>query len=323
MVQRLQQRHHQVVTAENGQQALEAAAVQRFDLILMDVMMPVMDGLTATQRLRQIETATGQPHTPIFILSASVMHEEQQRCLAAGADEFIAKPVDFTLLFQQFAHYYPSSERNTPPSLERSLPPHQLSSGAQIWGSEAAYCKALTTFIRDSIHYTDDLCAAFQQQNWQQLTEIIHKFKGVAAHLALQNLVTLLIEVEALLHSSPPPQTVLESLLDTVITELKQIQSYPFPTESPPSSAPPSLSELGQFDRSVVIPLLRQLETTLRHSEVNEPILQQLQPIAAAAMAPIEQLIDEFELERAAAAVAELLQALNLLEHSRSTQQHE
>ncbi len=311
MIQRLQQRHHHITEAENGQQALEAAATQRFDLILMDVMMPVMDGLTATQQLRQIEAATGQPRTPIFILSASVMREEQQRCLAAGADEFIAKPVDFTLLFQQMAHYYPNAEI---PAAAAPILEQQPSQGAQIWGGETAYRKALTTFARDSQHYADDLHFAFQQQNWQQLADTAHKLKGVAAHLALQNLVTSLLEIEALLRLTPPSLPFLESLLEGVIAELRKLQHCAPNTDLPPSAD--LLDGLGRWgdpsalDPTLVLPLLHQLVITLQRSEVNEPLLQQLRPLAASVMAPIEQLIDEFELDRAAIAVADLIQFL-------------
>ncbi len=77
--------------AEDGEQALQAVQLRAYDLVLMDCMMPVMDGFAATQAIR----ALGPPfdQLPIYALTASVMEEDQQRCYAAGMSGFLAKPV--------------------------------------------------------------------------------------------------------------------------------------------------------------------------------------------------------------------------------------
>ena len=87
---------HASATAENGQIAVEAAGEQRFDLIIMDVNMPVMDGLTATRAIR----AGGGPNhdTPIVVLSASARSEDHAAGLEAGADAYLNKPIDFAAL---------------------------------------------------------------------------------------------------------------------------------------------------------------------------------------------------------------------------------
>jgi signal transduction histidine kinase/CheY-like chemotaxis protein len=87
---------HQAFLAENGQEALEQAAVQIFDLIIMDVNMPVMDGLEAIRRLRS-ENGPNRD-TPIAVLSASARREDHDRGLEAGADTYLDKPVDFLAL---------------------------------------------------------------------------------------------------------------------------------------------------------------------------------------------------------------------------------
>ena len=87
---------HCSATAENGQIAIDAAAEQRFDLIIMDVNMPVMDGLTATRAIR----AGSGPNrdTPIVVLSASARSEDHQAGFDAGADAYLNKPIDFAAL---------------------------------------------------------------------------------------------------------------------------------------------------------------------------------------------------------------------------------
>lgn len=87
---------HRTSTAENGQLAVQLAKSQRFDLIIMDVNMPVMDGLTATQLIR--EGGGVNVDTPIVVLSASARVEDHEAGLAAGADAYLNKPIDFRSL---------------------------------------------------------------------------------------------------------------------------------------------------------------------------------------------------------------------------------
>ena len=87
---------HASATAENGQIAIEAAAEQRFDLIIMDVNMPVMDGLTSTRAIRAGDGPNRD--TPIVVLSASARREDHAAGLDAGADAYLNKPIDFAAL---------------------------------------------------------------------------------------------------------------------------------------------------------------------------------------------------------------------------------
>lgn len=87
---------HVTVSAENGQAALEVASADRFDLIVMDVNMPVMDGLAATRRLREADGPNRD--TPVVVLSASARSEDHEAGLSAGADAYLNKPIDFKAL---------------------------------------------------------------------------------------------------------------------------------------------------------------------------------------------------------------------------------
>ncbi len=81
---------HRVTLAENGQLALDVLAVRRFDVVLMDMMMPVMDGLDATRHYRRLEKG---PRTPIIAMTANAMRGDRERCLEAGMDGYISKPI--------------------------------------------------------------------------------------------------------------------------------------------------------------------------------------------------------------------------------------
>ena len=82
-----------LVIVENGQLAVDAASVSVFDLILMDVQMPVMDGLTATRQIRKMEIERGLAPTPVISLTANAMPDDVKRSLDAGSDLHLPKPV--------------------------------------------------------------------------------------------------------------------------------------------------------------------------------------------------------------------------------------
>jgi PAS domain S-box-containing protein len=87
---------HRATVARNGAAALETflSAATPFDLVLMDVHMPQLDGIEATRRIRAAEAASGRPRTPIIALTANAFGEDREACLAAGMDDFLVKPLD-------------------------------------------------------------------------------------------------------------------------------------------------------------------------------------------------------------------------------------
>ena len=96
--------------AENGREAVEAAATQHFDLILMDCQMPGMDGFTATGTIRHHEEhAQRAGRTPIVALTANAMEGDRERCLAAGMDDYLAKPFTLEHLAELLARWIPQS----------------------------------------------------------------------------------------------------------------------------------------------------------------------------------------------------------------------
>jgi signal transduction histidine kinase/AmiR/NasT family two-component response regulator/HPt (histidine-containing phosphotransfer) domain-containing protein len=97
----LEQNGHQVLLVENGEQAVARVGQGGFDVVLMDVQMPVMDGIEATRRIRMLPRPAGQ--VPVVALTANVMEAEQQRCLAAGMNRVLTKPIDWDRLFDTLA----------------------------------------------------------------------------------------------------------------------------------------------------------------------------------------------------------------------------
>lgn len=84
---------HQVQVADDGRAAVTRFMQQKFDLVLMDLQMPVMDGLTATQTLREYEARLELAHTPIVAMTAQTSDTDRELCLRVGMDDFLPKPV--------------------------------------------------------------------------------------------------------------------------------------------------------------------------------------------------------------------------------------
>ncbi len=99
----LKKYNHEVVIANNGEEALELFKTTKFDVILMDIMMPVMDGLEATVKIREFEKNNQvADQTPIIALTANTMDNDRDKCISYGMNEFMAKPFDIEKLKQIF-----------------------------------------------------------------------------------------------------------------------------------------------------------------------------------------------------------------------------
>jgi two-component system, sensor histidine kinase and response regulator len=120
-VRLLEKRGHQVVLVENGADALAALARESFDLVFMDVHMPGMDGIEATIAIRAHEKLTGQ-HQPIVAMTAAATVSDQQRCLAAGMDGTLAKPIDLVKLDQVLMLYADRRAQTFKPPPQKPVP---------------------------------------------------------------------------------------------------------------------------------------------------------------------------------------------------------
>ena len=100
----LEKQGHHVTVAADGRQAIAALAREPFDVVLMDVQMPEMDGFEATAAIRAAEQGTGR-HLPIIAMTAHAMQRDRERCLAAGMDDYISKPLNTPLLLEMLQRF--------------------------------------------------------------------------------------------------------------------------------------------------------------------------------------------------------------------------
>jgi CheY-like chemotaxis protein len=125
---RLAEAGHQVVTAENGREAVEAVERDGFDIVFMDVQMPEMDGVEAVRRIRELEQRSGRAPVPIVALTAYAMQGDRERFLAAGMDHYLAKPVDQRALLELAANAHVAPQ---PDPEDQEPEPGQAEAGAE------------------------------------------------------------------------------------------------------------------------------------------------------------------------------------------------
>jgi two-component system, sensor histidine kinase and response regulator len=193
-----------VRVASDGAEAVEITAREPFDLILMDMQMPVMDGLEATRAIRAKES--GGARTPIVALTANVLAGQFQSCLDAGMDDVLAKPLDASRLkdvLDRFVIKAPAAAAPVPlPSQGPSLasPPLDLARLAGLAGDDAAFMRELlATFRASAAAVLGELREALQALDRDRLRRSAHKLRGASDNIGATRLRELaaLVESEA------------------------------------------------------------------------------------------------------------------------------
>lgn len=199
----LERAGHQVTAVSNGQQALDAVQQQDFDLVLMDIQMPDMDGLEACQKIRQWETQNQRQPLPIVALTASVLEEDKTAAKAAGMQGFASKPVDFAVLSAEMARVLNldiATEHLTHSSSDAQIVASaqalNLNKALQLWGSLARYLPQLQQFLQQQAVALQQAQQQLQAGKLDQVRSIAHAVKGVSANLGLELLSKLSSELE-------------------------------------------------------------------------------------------------------------------------------
>ncbi|NQV34380.1 MAG: response regulator [Phycisphaeraceae bacterium] len=175
----LEQRGHKVTVANNGREALSALVRDSFDLVLMDVQMPVMDGFEATGLIRQQETISGL-HIPIIAMTAHAMKGDRERCLAAGMDEYISKPIRPKDLYKVVESIAVSSQGSQDPDVgpltEESVDRDYVLE--QVGGSTETLKVVVGLFAVECPKLMKNIRSAITAGNSSELQRAAHTLKG-------------------------------------------------------------------------------------------------------------------------------------------------
>jgi len=195
---RLKQRGHKVEHVWNGAEAIQAFQNQQFDAILMDVHMPDVDGISATQQIRQMETGKQKP-IPIIALTASLTEQDRKICIDAGMDAIAGKPLDIKELFDLLENTVPAESGNPVTSvpvmlnsypeisLPENLPGINIQKALKIWTDPKLFLYELLRFGNRFGDSVVKIQSAIAENNIKEAHNIAHALKGVAGNLALES----------------------------------------------------------------------------------------------------------------------------------------
>ncbi|NWG86670.1 MAG: response regulator [Hydrogenophilaceae bacterium] len=217
----LEKAGHVASVAEDGQQAVTAWRNGGFDLILMDVMMPNLNGLEATVQIRREETGTGK-RIPIIALTANAMQGDREKCLAAGMDSYLAKPIRFDTLQQEIESVLSATSTEEgrqahAMAQETGLPIFDRADALdRIGGDEELLQSLLDIFLAEYDKYIGNLDQSYAAENWPNFIRAAHTLKGALGTIAASRAQK---KAEILEHAAKADE---QARYATLMAELKQ-----------------------------------------------------------------------------------------------------
>lgn len=187
---------HRVEVASNGLEAFEAVKLKKYDVVFMDLQMPVMDGIEASQKIRAWEN--GGTHTFIVALTASYLPENGHILFEAGMDNYISKPFEIEhiqklLRYSSRARLKAASGTNATPVEEGSIK-HAFDTHLgmqQVGGNSEIYRELLTDFVQELREKIQGIYRFYENRDMEKLSRAAHNLKGVAANLGATQLSNL------------------------------------------------------------------------------------------------------------------------------------
>jgi CheY-like chemotaxis protein len=252
-----------VSLADDGQQAVNMVKENHYDVILMDIQMPVMDGYTATREIRNLKSEIR--NVPIIAMTAHAMAGDEEKSLKAGMNGHVTKPIDPEQLFGTLQKWIQPTDKRAPtqkaevstvkesktkappdvrepPELPDSLPGFDLAEGLKrLQGNQKLYRKLLLDFGAKYTGVSVEIRAALAKKDFKQAHSLIHNLKGLAGNLAALELQTAAMDIEKLVKgdqkkaaSQKQLDQKLEKLEKSINQTLEAVQTLgPLPEEQP------------------------------------------------------------------------------------------
>ena len=206
----LQKLGHSLVVAENGNEALTLLTRRRFDLVLMDIQMPEMDGLTATMKIREKEKGT-RLHMPIIAMTAHAMKGDRERCIEAGMDGYVSKPISSEELKEAIASALhrrgdaglvtrvETKQEEAPPPPQPSVIAWDMGKTLeQLGGDEELFREVVEIFLDDVPKHLTSLRQAIEDGDGEAIERTAHILKGELGYLGISEISRKAREMEAL-----------------------------------------------------------------------------------------------------------------------------
>ncbi len=293
---RLERQGHIITRVCNGREAVDTLKKELFDIILMDVHMPEMDGLEATELIRSSKNVTAQ-QIPIIALTASVMGDEIKRFIAAGMDSVVAKPIEFKKLNSIMNSLVPKnqgvkkSEKNIPiASCYKSKTPEikgvDYQAGIARWQDQEIYTNSLIEFANQYKKIFNSFSFWIDTDEIERAYLATHSLKGVAGNLSINKVADIAANINLALKkkdikTAREQSVFLEAELRSSISSILELETIHKTDTSFRKNDPEKISLLikkimdvfDQFTPHDLKPLMEELETYI-HIDQLRPIIK-------------------------------------------------
>jgi len=332
-VELLEENGISVTIANDGQEAIDRVQTDSFDIILMDIQMPIMDGLTATRKIRQ---ELKLKDLPILAMTAHAMAGDHQKSLDAGMNDHLTKPINPEALFDALVRWIPKSDRQESTSvtanlqakekntivLPEKLPGIDLTTGLkQVRGNSKLFLKLLRDFEGDYKNITANIKTMIEAKDFESVQRTAHTIKGVSASIGASHLSEVAKDLEYGLKENENESldrlcTRFEEEVERVIMSLSSLTQQTIDEKR--------LKENGLKKGTTVVnpivlqPLFNELADLLDdgHSTKSIVAMEQIRQHSRGAidsqLDEIESQVDDYEYEEALALLQRLSVSLNI-----------
>jgi CheY-like chemotaxis protein len=239
---------HRVTAAVDGREAVDRVEGADFDLVLMDVQMPVMDGYEAARRIRR---DLGRADLPIIAMTANALAGDREKALDAGMNDHVPKPIDPDRLMAALIRWAPEDRKaglSAAPrvSIESTklpeLPGLDVRTGlARTGGRMEAYLSILRRFRDQHAEAAGEIRSAMDQGDWETVRRLAHTLKGVAGNIGADRLHRAAAELETALKQESPADELIQAVdeeLNRIVSGLAQAVASEKTAEIPAGAAP-------------------------------------------------------------------------------------
>ncbi|MCG2758933.1 MAG: response regulator [Desulfobacteraceae bacterium] len=300
---------------KNGKEAVEAVYRSHFDAVLMDIQMPEMDGYEATKIIRQDSRFTS---LPIIAMTAHAMKGDEERCLEAGMDAYVSKPINQDRLFRTLLHSLKSQqisvqdiepEASTEDSLPVELPGVKIREALRALNIDGNIFKnILIKFLESNKDTMSKIRSAFESEDWLSLMHLSHSLKGSAGSIGADKLYRAAMDLEMASREEsvkPPALSLIEGLAASLDEVLRSLQTLTDTCESEALHVGGDSSDKPQLKQE-----LRQLADVLKIADP-EVIRKQMEKVKEHAdssiLQELENQINNYDYDEALESINRIL----------------
>lgn len=220
--------------AGDGKKALEMVQKNDYDLVLMDMQMPVMNGIEATKEIRRLDT--DKAAIPIIAMTAAALPEERERCLQSGMNDYISKPYNPALFYEIISNQLQvdaeTQRKEVAKSQDDESPKYyDLSYLKELSGNNEKFIlEMVNNFKNEMVEMLNEMKISFNENDFDRINNIAHKAKSTSSYLGAKDIREILVNIEYKIEEQSEVSSIgndlkkLDNLLQRVLTELKNFK---------------------------------------------------------------------------------------------------